>query len=283
MAFTNSNTISIDGSDNSPLTEFGTEEIDALNSDSDTTELSQFSILSATPATKKKRTRAQTASELWSYARPPLPEEDHRNNHGHRLFYCSRCNYSGAALNRVEEHLRKHGIKLTARPSLKKQAIDGSLAGIFKKQDERQAKRNIEEEKILKSVVNKKAFNEALAQLITVRALPHSILEWPEFYTLLYSINYMCLDSVVRSRAAIPLLLKDTFFLHRTKITDKLHRALTDIHFAVDIWSSGSHTTLLAVTAHFVDGDTGKLAMALLALRELHGGHGGRIWQRLCW
>ena len=156
-----------------------------------------YSILSATPATKKKRTRVLTAFELCSYARPPLPEVDHRNNHGHRLFYCSRCNYSGAALNRVEEHLRKHGIKLTARPSLKKQAIDGSLAGIFKKQDERQAKRNIEEEKILKSVVNKKAFDEALARLITVRALPHSILGWLKLYTLLYSINYMCLDSVV--------------------------------------------------------------------------------------
>ena len=52
-------------------------------------------------------------------------------------------------------------------------------------------------------------------------------------------------------------------------------RALTDIHFAVDTRSSGSHTTLLAVTAHFVDGDTSRPATALLALRELHGGHGG--------
>jgi len=35
-------------------------------------------------------------------------------------------------LNRVKEHLRKQDIKLTARPSLKKQAIEGRLAGILK-------------------------------------------------------------------------------------------------------------------------------------------------------
>ncbi|PVH91174.1 hypothetical protein DM02DRAFT_664276 [Periconia macrospinosa] len=166
----------------------------------------------------KKRTRGVVLTDIWAAAREPKEGEEPRDKHGHRCFYCS------ISIER---------------------AISG-LPGFFDRQKAKQEGRDLTEEKYLSNTINKPAFLEALVQLISKHSLPLNIVEWPEFYALIASVNYVAANVVKASRNKVPDHLKSRH---------------------------GFKNRLPGYTSLLICGSSKKVEKALLALRELPGTH----------
>mgnify|MGYP006971582576 CR=1 FL=1 len=124
-----------------------------------------------------RKVRAITHQKTCSYARNLTGSEAERDRHGHLIWYCSRCSHRGiTTLRRVRTHLStKHNIRIIEEPTLFKQAINHKLNAIFDRQKQRQEGRDFEQERHLKKAINQPAFEESLAQFITLHNLPHRI------------------------------------------------------------------------------------------------------------
>ncbi|KAJ6437604.1 CAP domain-containing protein [Purpureocillium lavendulum] len=146
---------------------------------------------------------------------------------------------------------------------------------LFEQQAARQEGHDIEQEHHLLAAVDDELYNQALVNLLTAHSLPHSLVEWPEWYAMLHTVNYMAPGVVTQSRGQVPKLLEASFITHREKLRSKLKSSLTQGHFSIDIWSSPNHHSLLGIVAHFIDRECRQLRKALLALRELEGAHSG--------
>ena len=64
-----------------------------------------------------------------------------------------------------------------------------TIEDLFGKQAERMKDRDIEQERQLRAAIQEPEFKEACARLITVRNLPHTLLDWPEFWGVILSVN----------------------------------------------------------------------------------------------
>ena len=209
---------------------------------------------------------------MWSFAHDPKPNEPIHNKHGHQIWYCARCSYKTPNLKHVHEHLAsKHNIRTREELKPKEVVKQATIEDIFGKQMECQEGRNIEQERHLLDAINKPAFNEALARLITVQNLPHSLIEAEEFHALIYAVNYMADSIVIHSHAAIPKLIQNSFLLHRGFLEQKLQQAISRIHFSIDMWMAPSQTAFQAIITYFIEANLKRLAKVLLSLREFKG------------
>lgn len=236
-----------------------------------------------------KRTKGRTNNNTWNEAREPCEArgEKARDNAYHEIWYCKHCgltkkpNSVTTNLNRARKHLREfHSIRILEQveeSDIKKQQ-NGTITDMFGKQAERQANRNLEEEKCLLNAINIPAFEEALARLLAVRNLAHTFIEYPEFHAVILACNYMARSVLLRSRRAVPKLLEKTFTLHKQGLVRKLHGSLSSmLHFTIDMWTSSEQKAAYqAIVVHFVDAETREVAQALLSLREFKGSHKGK-------
>ncbi len=105
-------------------------------------------------------------------------------------------------------------------------------------------------------------------------------MEWPEFHAFVKAIN----------REAPPFLpvhhstITDWVHNHFSEAQDVVRRVLqsakTNIHLAVDIWTSPSHALLLGICASFVDIQD-EYRNPLIALRTVHSQSGDDQWETL--
>ncbi|KJZ70117.1 hypothetical protein HIM_10487 [Hirsutella minnesotensis 3608] len=226
--------------------------------------------------TPRKRFRILTAVDIWAESRQPHGAEPERNRHGQRIWYCKRCSYSQTAHNRVRAHLGdKHFIRIRESAQEKRSGSQRVIERLFRKQLEKQEGRDVEQEKHLVAALDEDAYNRALINLIAAHSLPHNLVEWPEWYSLLRTVNYLAPNILKQSRTQVPKLLASRFAAHQKELALKLQSSLSQIHFSVDIWSSPNHHSFLAIVGHFVDRESRRLQKVLLALRELEGTHGG--------
>ncbi|KAH7460576.1 hypothetical protein FOMA001_g19521 [Fusarium oxysporum f. sp. matthiolae] len=214
--------------------------------------------------------------------------EKARDTSYHEIWYCKHCdstkkpNSITTNLSRARKHLRDfHGIRViehVERSDLKKQQ-HGTITDLFGRQEERQAHRDLNAEKYLANAINIPAFEEALARLLAVRNIAHTFIEYPEFHAVILSCNYMARDVLLRSRRAVPKLLKKTFAQHKQGLVKKLHNSLSSmVHFTIDMWTSSEQKAAYqAIVVHFVDAETRGVAQALLSLREFKGSHNGKL------
>ena len=237
-----------------------------------------------------KRAKGRTNKSTWNEARGPYEErgEKARDTSYHEIWYCKHCdstkkpNSITTNLSRARKHLRDfHGIRViehVERSDLKKQQ-HGTITDLFGRQEERQANRDLNEEKYLANAINIPAFEEALARLLAVRNIAHTFIEYPEFHAVILSCNYMARDVLLRSRRAVPKLLKKTFAQHKQGLVKKLHNSLSSmVHFTIDMWTSSEQKAAYqAIVVHFVDAETRGVAQALLSLREFKGSHNGKL------
>ncbi|KID97309.1 RecQ helicase TLH3, partial [Metarhizium majus ARSEF 297] len=237
-----------------------------------------------------KRAKGRTNKKTWSEARDPDEErgEKARDSSYHEIWYCKHCdstkkpNSVTTNLSRARKHLRDfHGIRIVEqieRSDLKKQQ-HGTITDMFGRQEQRQANRDLNEEKYLVNAINIPAFEEALARLLAVRNIAHTFIEYPEFHAVILSCNYMARDVLLRSRSAVPKLLEKTFAQHKQGLVEKLHNSLSSmVHFTIDMWTSSEQKAAYqAIVAHFVDAETREVAQALLSLREFKGSHSGEL------
>jgi hypothetical protein len=269
MASADSSSVSANDHDSLSFTGKPTENLDTAG------ESPQASESSSTIASRK-RFRTPTATDIWTESRQPSSKEPKRNRHGQKIWYCKRCTYSQTAHNRVRGHLRdKHYIQISEKPTAKNLGQNNAIDRLFRRQAARQEGHDIEQEKHLLAAVDERLYNQALVNLLTAHNLPHSLVEWPEWYALLHTVNYMAPRVVTQSRGQVPKLLEEGFTTHRQRLITKLKFSLAQVHFSIDIWSSPNHHSLLAIVAHFINPDSRQLCKALLALRELEGAHSG--------
>ncbi|KAG7419115.1 putative AC9 transposase [Fusarium oxysporum f. sp. rapae] len=237
-----------------------------------------------------KRAKGRTNKSTWNEARGPYEErgEKARDASYHEIWYCKHCNSTKKPnsvttnLSRARKHLRDfHGIRViehVERSDLKKQQ-HGTITDLFGRQEERQANRDLNEEKYLANAINIPAFEEALARLLAVRNIAHTFIEYPEFHAVILSCNYMARDVLLRSRRAVPKLLKKSFAQHKQGLVKELHNSLSSmVHFTIDMWTSSEQKAAYqAIVVHFVDAETRGVAQALLSLREFKGSHNGKL------
>ncbi|KAH7187336.1 hypothetical protein DER44DRAFT_800341 [Fusarium oxysporum] len=194
MASADSSSVSANDHDSLAFTEKPTENLDTAG------ESPQASESSSTVASRK-RFRTPTATDIWTESRQPSSKEPERNRHGQKIWYCKRCTYPQTAHNRVRGHLRdKHYIQISEQPTAKKLGQNNAIDRLFRLQAARQEGHDIEQEKHLLAAVDEGLYNQVLVNLLTAHNLPHSLVEWPEWYALLHIVNYMAPRVVTQSR-----------------------------------------------------------------------------------
>ena len=225
------------------------------------------------------RKKRRLNPDLWEYTRKPKGSEQVRDRHYHEIYYCSLCEgYRGSPnAQRFREHLaKKHHVYVGKTPeSGRRTAFASAITDMFGPRAGKLEERNMEQERQLQNAIHQLQFEEACARLIAVRNLPHSILDWPEFWSVILSVNYMAKGIIRPTRKSVPKLIEATFCLHLDQLKKKLQKALSWIHFSLDMWTSPSKTGYQAVVAHWADAETRQAECALLSLREFKGSHGG--------
>jgi hypothetical protein len=141
------------------------------------------------------------------------------------------------------------------------------------------SKDNLDQE-ILRRTVNQEVVNQTLLDLLIVRRIPFSCVEWPEWHAFVQALNPQGQIFMPTSHNTVKSRL-DTLFLQSKDIVRKrLQSSRTSIHLAVDIWTSPSHDLLLAVCASFVDAQD-CYRNILIALRTVSGHSGESQWETL--
>src|SRR6266700_6677992 len=94
------------------------------------------------------------------------------------------------------------------------------------------------------------------------------MVEWPEFYVLLQSINPEINSYITTAHSAVSKKIYNSWLLQKDIIQKRLQSALTSIHLSINIWTSPNNHLLLAIYSHFINSQE-KLINALLSLRTV--------------
>lgn len=221
---------------------------------------------------QKRRNRDIEDDALWKEALQQPPEGlPTRGNHNQRIWYCKRCNKACLSNNHAKSHLVKHGIVLPNGPKKPRvaQQSDTLRAALRIQQLKSEAGQRHE--------IDTEAWLNTLILMVVNHNLPHTLLEWPEFYLLMQLTNP---DVVTKqgpmraSRWSIKQLLFAAYQRHQKTIITKLQSAISKLHFTTDIWTSPNKSHYQSITCHFVD-ESSRLLQLTLALREhTTEGHG---------
>jgi hypothetical protein len=225
------------------LSDFSDDELSTLRSSAfDDITLATKRVRDEDSSDDEPRKKPRIYTLTWDQSRAPKPPESPRDKHYHEIWYCKHCDtYNTTNPKRARKYLRiKHRIRVKEDDSDNLKQQKGIINDLFGKQVERQEGRDFKQEKHLVNAINQAAFQEALARLIAIRNLPHLIIKWGEFHAVIFSINYIAKDILIRCRNSIPKLLQDTFLLHQKALQRKLQNALSRIHFSIDMWTAES-------------------------------------------
>src|SRR6266480_2061070 len=146
------------------------------------------------------RNRQKVNKELWSHTRDVKGSELVRNKHHQQIYYCKYCtSYKGSPnAERFRTHLLKdYGTNVSPTPlGPIKTAFANTILDIFGQQLSIEKKQNLIKEITLQAVIKLPEFKEACARLITIRNLPFSLLNWPEFWAVILSVNHIAKDAL---------------------------------------------------------------------------------------
>ena len=112
-----------------------------------------------------------------------------------------------------------------------------------------------------------------VTQLIVMRNLPFTAVEWLELRALLLAVNPESGDVLHTSALLVLNLIEGSYVADKEVIRGKLAKAQSLVHLAVDVWSSLNRKNFLAIVGHFVDYSF-KQRKALLGLPLLPAKHG---------
>ncbi|KAF2810922.1 uncharacterized protein BDZ99DRAFT_415174, partial [Mytilinidion resinicola] len=92
-----------------------------------------------------------------------------------------------------------------------------------------------------------------LLDLIIIRRLPFSCVEWPEWHAFIQALNPEGNTFIPTSHNTIKQRIANWFPQAKDIVRKRLQLSQTSIHLAVDIWTPLSHNLLLTICASFVD------------------------------
>lgn len=209
----------------------------------------QWSFLNQKPARPDRsreevKSRKRRATSVWDYFRNPTNDEPKRDKSGQSLMFCKECDdqslpWSTAVTTNARAHLSKHFIFLDQDEPKNKKARQQSLQSAFEISASKTAQKTAEEEKeTLRAVLNRDAFYEAQVQLIIRRRIPFNCVEWPEYQAILMAINPQVEDLLLESHHTVPEHIERSFKIHFSTVKERLLRAVSQIHYSIDLWSS---------------------------------------------
>lgn len=230
-------------------------------------------------STKKSR----KISPVHEHCRRPTPEEAKEKPES-KWIWCKYCpSYSSQNTTNMRIHLDStHGIVVDKAPQAgvrtsATETVDALYAKLLLRLDE--SKSGLDQE-ILRRTVDQQIVDQTLLDLIIIRRLPFSCVEWPEWHAFIRALNPQGHTFMPASHRTIKDRIDTWFPQAKDMVRKRLQSSQTSIHLAVDIWTSPSHDLLLAICASFVDARN-RFRNVLIALRPVHGHGGVSQWETL--
>jgi hypothetical protein len=174
-----------------------------------------------------------------------------------KWIWCKHCpNYSAQNTTNMRQHLaRIHGISIAkiSDSGIRTTATETVEALYTKLLLQLGNSKDDLDKEILRRTVNQQVIDQTLLDLIIVRRLPFSCVEWPEWHAIVQALNPQGQVFMPISHSTIKKRVENWFPQAKDIVRKRLQSSQTIIHLAVDIWTSPSHDLLLAVCAAFVD------------------------------
>jgi hypothetical protein len=122
------------------------------------------------------RGAGQKDKALWKHSRAQLPYETEKEDHEHKIFYCTgdNCDWKGPSGN-ASRHLRKHAIfvgKYSATPSTIAQALS-LQQGLQNMAVKHAESRHDQVFTVLRNAAQKQSFRNALTRYVTACSISH--------------------------------------------------------------------------------------------------------------
>ena len=222
---------------------------------SDSAAQSESNLTNQTSRTKNK-SRPLT-STIHRYTRARLPEDEGRTT---KLYLCSECppdlpsGWHPSSTN-LQRHLKsKHNIICESELNSTRTTANESVQHLYDRILKQGKAKELEGE-VLRRTVEKNLIKQTLLDLIIVRRLPFSCVEWPEFHAFVRAINQKADQPVIipTHHTTIMNWITASFVESQDIIRRRLQSTKTPIHLAVDIWTCPNHTLLLGICASFLN------------------------------
>ena len=239
----------------------------------DVDESESFSLLSASSLTKKKR------SLVHEHCRDPTPEEKEEKSES-KWMWCKHCQYVGQSTTNMRNHLQsKHEILVPQNKSSRTIATE-TVEALYDKLLRKLGDQDNVDKEILRRTISQPVVNSTLLDLVVVRRLPFSCVEWPEFHSFVRALNQEACTFIPMSHNTLKTQVSSWYTQAKDVVRKRLQSSQTSIHLAVDIWTSPSNDLLLAICASFVDAQ-GSFRNILIGLRVVRGHSGPHQWETL--
>jgi hypothetical protein len=226
-------------------------------------------------------------SLIHEHTREAIREEKRRTKKNYFCRYCPPEDPKGhhAATSGLKLHLKKHDIKWSAEQNTLRTTPrdigEAYVQELWMKLVEKGESNGFEGE-VLKRTIEKKAIKSTLLDLIIVRRLPFRCVEWPEFHAFIKVLNREAdhTDFIPVHHSTITDWIMERFQNDQDTVRKLLQSAKTNIHLAVDIWTSPNHSLILGICASFVDVHD-SYHNIVIGLRTVHSQSGEDQWDAL--
>jgi hypothetical protein len=214
------------------------------------------------------------------FLRPPLPNEP-TTKESRTLRYCAYpgCTWSSFIMTNIKSHMRKHGAKVQDASS--KIRLDASiqLEDLLSKADDRTREKLYS--LVLEKAVDKSFIRQALVRYIIKQRLSFSVVKDPAFHAFAKALNPIAAQWIPTSHNTIRVDVIRYWTDQKIVLVDEIRSANSNIHIALDVWTSPNRILLLGTTAHFVQHVKKSVVKRLLALRPISGHSGEDQFQVL--
>ena len=211
-------------------------------------ESESLSLLSADSLAKKSR----KSSPVHDHCRTPTAKEKEEKP-DKRWLWCKHCSYAAQSTTNIKNHLLSaHNINVLLAASNRTRATETVDALYDKLLLQLGDKDNVDQE-ILRRTVSQPVVDSTLLDLVVVRRLPFSCVEWPEFHSFVRALNPEASTFIPLSHNTLKARISSLYIQAKDIVRKRLQSSQTSIHLALDIWTSPSNDLLLAVCASFVD------------------------------
>jgi hypothetical protein len=228
---------------------------------------------------------SRQVSSIHKHTRTATKEEKAHTKKRYFCKYCPPQDPKGHHSSTVglQGHLRKHNIEWNPAENQEhttaKDQGERSLLELYQMLLARGEVQGLEGE-VLKRTVHRNTIKQALLDLIIVRRLPFSCVEWPEFHAFVKALNREAPSIIPVHHSTITAWILEHYTESQDIVRKVLQSAKTNIHLAVDIWTSPSHALLLGICASFVDIQD-EYQNLLIALRTVSSQSGADQWEAL--
>ena len=258
-------------------------QIESYASLSDSDESITATTASINNVTKKRKVKKSTHPG-WQHSREATgssePSIAGKGARARKIWYCKydRCDgYHCLSTAAAEHHLKTvHGLIFEDRHQFKAQkARQQDLRQVISNTTlQKDQQKQFEALETLRQAANPAKIHQALLRLIVHHDLPLNAVEWPELYTLVYTINHTAVQSIWQSHSTVARKIDQTFTAKKLQLKHVLQQSKSLIHITTDTWHAPNFKEFQAINATFVTAE-GRLQKALLDLAELPEGHAG--------